>query len=115
MDISEMTTKFDKHGMPQFKSTGRLPVEDGKEFDAKKAADMGVPKFGRVEIPLNGRYQLREYAAELQELADKLAKLSRELDADEVAVVMWAHREIVNTSNRLRRRRGTPKPQLGDK
>jgi hypothetical protein len=112
MDV-EMSTKLDKNGMPQFKA-GRTPSEDGKEFDAKKARDMGIPVFARIEIPMNGRYQLREYARELQELADTLSRLSRDLDTDEVYVVMRAHREIRHTSERLRSRRGS-KPQHGDR
>jgi hypothetical protein len=112
MDV-EMSTKIDKNGMPQFKA-GRTPSEDGKEFDEKKARDMGIPVFARIEIPMNGRYQLREYARELQELADTLSRLSRDLDTDEVYVVMRAHREIRHTSDRLRSRRG-PKPQHGDR
>lgn len=114
--MDEMSaTRIDDKGNIHFKATGRTPVEDGKEFNEKRAKDMGVPKFARVEIPMNGRYQLREYARELQDLAEILARLSRDLDSDEVLVVMQAHREIMHVSNRLRRRRGIPKPQLGDK
>lgn len=113
MDHADMSTKIDKNGMPQFKASGKTPVEDGKEFNRQRAEDMGIPKFGRVEIPLDGRYQLREYARELQDLAEQLQRLSRDLDTDEVFVVMAAHREIAHTSNRMRRRRGVPKPQHG--
>src|SRR5690348_2527500 len=113
MDHADMTTRIDKNGMPQFKA-GKTPVEDGKEFDAQRARDMGIPKWGRVEIPMDGRYQLRNYAKELHELADRLNQLSRVMDMDEVMVVSQAHREIVFTSNRLRSRRG-PKPQHGDR
>jgi hypothetical protein len=108
-----MSTKLDKNGMPQFKA-GRTPSEDGKEFDAKKARDYGIPVFARIEIPMNGRYQLREYAQELEDLAGRLRQLSRDLDTDEVFVVMRAHKEIRVVSERLRSRRG-PKPQHGDR
>lgn len=108
---ADMTTRIDKSGMPQFKA-GRTPVEDGKEFDEKKARDMGIPVFARIEIPMNGRYQLRDYARELHELAERLERLSRDLDTEEVYVVMRAHREIRVVSERLRSRRG-PKPQHG--
>lgn len=83
----------------------RTPVEDGKEFNPKRARDLGIPEFARVEIPMNGRYQLREYATELRDLADKLDRISRDLDTDEVFCVMHAHREIRYTSDRLRSRR----------
>jgi hypothetical protein len=106
-------TRIDKNGMPQFKA-GRTPSEDGKEFDAQRARQMGIPKWGRVDVPMDGRYQLREYARELHELADRLDRLSRVMDMDEVMVVSQAHREIVFTSNRMRSRRG-PKPQHGDR
>lgn len=111
MDTTEMAPRIDDKGNVHYKA-GRTPVEDGKEFDEKKARDMGIPVFARIEIPMNGRYHLREYARELQELADTLSRLSRDLDADEVFVVMRAHREIRHTSDRLRSRRG-PKPQHG--
>jgi hypothetical protein len=110
MDV-DMSTKIDKNGMPQFKAT-RTPSEDGKEFDAKRARDLGIPVFARIEIPMNGRYQLRDYARELHELAERMERLSRDLDSDEVYVVMQAHREIRHVSERLRSRRG-PKPQHG--
>ncbi len=114
MDTTEMNaTRIDKNGMPQFKA-GRTPSEDGKEFDAQRAIEMGIPKWGRIEIPMNSRYKLRDYAKELRELADRFDRLSRELDRDEVMVVLEALGETRRTSNRMRNRRG-PKPQHGDR
>lgn len=95
--------RIGKDGNVRFDATS---VEDGKEFDASRAKAYGVPEFGRVEIPLNGRQQLRTYADELVELADRLKVISLDLNSDEVTVVIRAWAEIRHTSNRLRNRLG---------
>ena len=101
-----MAHRIDKDGNVRFDATS---VEDGKEFDRAKARDYGVPEFGRIEIPLNGRQQLRTYADELVELADRMKRISLDLNSDEVTVVIRAWAEIRHTSNRLRNRLGPRK------
>lgn len=126
-EIAEMNgTRLDKNGMPQYqdnphapkkgrRKATRTPVETGLEFDTQRAHDMGLPKYGRIEIRLNGRHKLREAARELHELANRLERMYGDLNTDETYLVRQAHDEIRITSNRLNPDRGKPKPQLGDK
>lgn len=112
MDTPMNATRIDKNGMPQFNA--RTPSEDGKEFDAAKARAIGLPKWGRVEIRLNGRHVLRKAAKELHELADRLERLYGDLSRDETYLLREAHDEIRITANRLNPERCGPKPKHGD-
>jgi hypothetical protein len=113
MDDRVPAHRIDDKGNIHYKA-GRTPSEDGREFDAEKAKAIGLPKWGRVEIRLNGRHVLRKAARELHELADRLERLYGDLSRDETYLLREAHDEIRITANRLNPERCGPKPQHRD-
>lgn len=102
MDDTMAAIKLDKHGMPQY---SRPVVRDGKEFDLVKAKALGVPSYARLDVPMDGTYTLREIVAEIDGVLAELRGLCREQDAEEVYLLMCAHRAIRRQSEKFRSRR----------
>lgn len=99
-----MAIRKDAFGNIIFDAKAEVPMGSHDLFSRAEAVRYGIPEFARIEMPMVGRSQLRDYAKELHTLADTLDALSRNVDEQELFIVMRAHREIRHVSNRLRAR-----------
>lgn len=106
-----MAIRKDAFGNIIFNREAEVPMGSSDLFSRAEAKRYGIPEFARIEMPMIGRSQLRDFAKELHALADILDGLSQNVDEQEVFIVMRAHREIRHVSERLRSRRG-PRPHL---
>jgi hypothetical protein len=100
-----MAIRKDAFGNIIFNAAAEVPMGSHDLFSQAEAKRYGIPEFARIEMPMIGRGQLRDYAKELHTLADVLDALSRNVDEQELFIVMRAHREIRHVSNRLRAKR----------
>lgn len=101
--------KRDSHGNLIFTPDQEVPFGGPAVFSRAEAAKYGIPEFGRIEIPLDGREQLRDYARELRELAHKMDVIANRLDEKDIFLVLQAWAEIRRTSNNMRYRGGPRK------
>lgn len=99
-----MAIRKDAFGNIIFNREAEVPMGNHDLFSKAEAKRYGIPEFARIEMPMVGRSQLRDYAKELHTLADTLDLLGRNVDEQELFIVMRAHREIRHVSNRLRAR-----------
>lgn len=106
-----MGIRRDAFGNIIFNNESEVPMGSHDLFSKAEAKRYGIPDFARIEMPMIGRSQLRDYAKELHTLADVLDGLSRNVEEQELFIVMRAHREIRHVSNRLRAR----KRQMGER
>ena len=106
-----MAIRKDAFGNIIFNREAEVPMGSHDLFSRAEAVRYGIPEFARIEMPMIGRSQLRDSASELHALADLLDGLSRNVEEQELFIVMRAHREIRHVSNRLRAR----KRQLGER
>lgn len=106
-----MAIRKDAFGNIIFNAKSEVPMGSHDLFSRAEAVRYGIPEFARIEMPMVGRSQLRDYAKELHTLADTLHALSLNVEEQELFIVMRAHREIRHVSNRLRAR----KRQMGER